>query len=146
MSGKQASNQKAQLVHRMECEVRFSEIDALGIIWHGHYLKYFEDCRESFGNKYGLGYQDIYNHGFAAPLIKLKIDFKKTGKYGDKLIVECTFVDTAASKIIFHYRIFRKEGHELLGTGETTQVFITLDQNLYITLPPFFEEWKKINL
>ena len=31
--------------------VRFSETDPLGIVWHGNYIKYFEDGREAFGRK-----------------------------------------------------------------------------------------------
>jgi len=26
-----------------DIRVRFSEIDALGVVWHGYYLYYFED-------------------------------------------------------------------------------------------------------
>ena len=36
--------------------IRFHEVDSLRIVWHGHYLKYFEDGREAFGRKYGIGY------------------------------------------------------------------------------------------
>ena len=35
-------------------EIRFSEVDSMGVVWHGHYVKYFEDAREAFGAKYGL--------------------------------------------------------------------------------------------
>ena len=30
-------------------QVRFSEVDALRKVWHGHYLQYMEDAREAFG-------------------------------------------------------------------------------------------------
>jgi len=42
-----------------EIEVRFSEVDSMNIVWHGAYSLYFEDAREAFGKKYGLGYLDI---------------------------------------------------------------------------------------
>ena len=29
--------------------VRFNETDPLGIVWHGNYISYFEEGRESFG-------------------------------------------------------------------------------------------------
>lgn len=35
---------------------RFSEVDSMNIVWHGSYPLYFEDAREAFGEKYGLGY------------------------------------------------------------------------------------------
>ena len=40
--------------------VRFSEVDSMRVVWHGEYVRYFEDGREAFGEQYpGLGYLDI---------------------------------------------------------------------------------------
>jgi acyl-CoA thioester hydrolase len=135
-----------QLTHRTEVDVRFSEVDALGIVWHGHYVKFFEDGREAFGKNFGLGYLDVYKHGFATPIVNLNVNFKKTVKYGERVIIETTFINSPASKIIFQYNIYRTSDNELVATGESTQVFMNLDHELYITLPAFFEEWKTINL
>ena len=30
-------------------EIRFSEVDMMGVVWHGAYAKYLEDAREAFG-------------------------------------------------------------------------------------------------
>ena len=49
-----------KLIVRTEILVRFNEADPLGIVWHGHYIRYFEDGREAFGNQYGIGYLDFY--------------------------------------------------------------------------------------
>ena len=132
-----------RLTNRTEIPVRFSEVDALGIVWHGHYVKFFEDSREAFGKQYGLGYLDVYKHKFATPLINLNVDFKKTVKYGDSVIIETTFINSAAAKIIFQYKIVRVSDGELVTTGESTQVFINLEHELFITNPPFYEEWKR---
>lgn len=135
-----------QLVNRTEVPVRFSEVDALGIVWHGHYLKFFEDGREAFGKQYELGYLDIHRQQFVVPLVNLNIDFKKTVKYGDTIIIETTYIDSPAAKIIFNYRLYRASDHALVATGESTQVFMDLKQELYITLPDFFQAWKKKHL
>lgn len=137
--------QASQLKNRTEVPVRFSEVDALGIVWHGHYLKFFEDGREAFGRQYGLGYLDIYGHKFATPLVNMNVDYKKTVKYGDSVIIETTYVDSPAAKIIFHYKVYRVSDGELVAKGESTQVFMSLEHELFITIPPFFEDWKKTN-
>lgn len=135
-----------KLANTINVPVRFSEVDALGIVWHGHYLKFFEDGREAFGRQYGLGYLDMYKHKFATPLVKINVDFKKTVKYGDQVKVITTFINSPAAKIIFHYEVYRESDNELVAAGESTQVFMNLDHELYITVPAFFEEWKKTNL
>ncbi len=66
-----------------ECTVRFSEVDAMGIVWHGNFVKYMEDGRESFGRKFGLAYYDLYEQGFTVPLVKMDIDYKLQLKYGE---------------------------------------------------------------
>jgi acyl-CoA thioester hydrolase len=135
-----------QLVNTTKVPVRFSEVDALGIVWHGHYLKFFEDGREAFGKQYQLGYLDFYRHKFATPLVKINVDFKRTVKYGDEVNIVTTFLDTPAAKIHFRYEIFRESDNELVATGESIQVFMNLDHELHITVPDFFAEWKKVNL
>lgn len=142
---KTISQPVSQLTNVTEVNVRFSEVDVLGIVWHGHYLKFFEDGREAFGKQYGLGYLDVYKHKLAVPLININVDFKKTVKYGDTVIIETTFINSPAAKIIFKYKVFRASDKELVATGESSQVFMNLEHELHITMPPFFEEWKKIN-
>jgi acyl-CoA thioester hydrolase len=134
------------LVNETSVPVRFSEVDSLGIVWHGHYIKFFEDGREAFGRHYGLGYLDVYHHKYATPLININVDFKKTVKYGDSVRIQTTFVNSAAAKIIFNYKIYRLSDNELVATGSSTQVFIDLEHKLMITIPDFFAEWKKEHL
>jgi len=134
------------LVNRTEVSVRFNEVDSLGIVWHGHYIKFFEDGREAFGKEFGLRYLDVYEAGFATPIVNINLDFKKTVRYGDSVIIETTFINSPASKLIFHYKIFRASDNELVATGESTQVFVTLDYQLYITVPDFLKAWKKKHL
>ena len=43
---------KKELTDITEIRVKFSEMDAMLRVWHGNYVKYFEDGRESFGRHY----------------------------------------------------------------------------------------------
>lgn len=131
------------LVDKLEVTVRFSEVDSMKIVWHGNYIKYFEDGRESFGNRFNLGYLDVYKHKIMIPIVKVECDYKRPLVYGDKAIVETTFVNSPAAKIVFNYKIYRKEDHELMATGSTTQVFLTPEGELLLTHPPFFSGWKE---
>lgn len=124
--------------------VKFSEVDSLRVVWHGNYVRYFEDGREAFGKAFGLGYLDIYGHGLAVPLIDLNVNFKKVLEYGDDAIIETTFVDSPAAKLIFDYTIRSARHGHVVCTGRSTQVFMDPHtQELHITMPPFMEQWKK---
>lgn len=133
-----------QLTHTIEVLVRFNEADPLGIVWHGHYIRYFEDARESFGLANGLGYLDVYEKGFVIPVVSVHCDFKKSLRYGDKVLVETVYVPSEAARLRFEYRLFNAASMELVATGYSIQVFLRREDNLLqLTNPSFFENWKK---
>ncbi|MCW3125494.1 MAG: 4-hydroxybenzoyl-CoA thioesterase [Bacteroidetes bacterium] len=122
-------------------KVRFNECDPLGIVWHGNYLKYFEEGREAFGEKYNFDYYDFYNKGYSTPVIHAETTFKKPLRYKDTAIVEVHFIRTEAAKIIFHYKI-KNEAGDVICTGSTTQVFVTNgSMELSLTVPDFITDW-----
>jgi acyl-CoA thioester hydrolase len=132
------------LTDQTEVYVRFNEADPLGIVWHGHYIRYFEDGREAFGKRYGVSYLDFYNKGIAVPVVSVQCDFKKALRYGDSVIVETTYINTAAAKLKFEYRIVDGTTKTLVAKGSSLQVFVDAKTfELRLTLPEFFEEWKR---
>ena len=134
---------KMELTSRTEIQVRFNEADPLGIVWHGHYIRYFEDGREAFGNMHDLGYLEVYKLGFVIPVVSVQCDFKRSLRYGDRVIVETRFIPTDAAKLKFTYRLFNAASGELVATGSSVQVFLSKnDSVLQLSNPPFFEDWK----
>ena len=131
-----------------QVRVRFEETDPLGIVWHGNYIKYFEDGREAFGRHYGISYLDQKENGYATPIVKSSTEHKLPLQYGDIATIKTIFTDSLAAKMIFRYEIYN-QNKQLVCTGETTQVFV--DElgrgNLSLNNPDFFVEWKKkVNL
>ena len=134
---------KNELINRVEVLVRFNEADPLGIVWHGHYIRYFEDGREAFGNKYGVGYLDFYKNGFIVPIVSIKCDYKRSLRYGDRVIVETRFLPTEAAKMNFNYFLYNAATDELVATGSSVQVFLDKEKSeLQLINPPFFQAWK----
>lgn len=132
------------ITHTIEQDVKFSEVDSLGIVWHGHYVQYFEDGREAFGKKYNLRYLDFYENGYVVPIVSLQCDFKRSLRYGDRMIIETTYIPTPSAKLNFEYKIINATTKELIITGSTSQVFLSSgDLVLQLTNPQFFQDWKE---
>ena len=130
--------------HETEVTVRFNEADPLGIVWHGHYLRYFEDGREAFGKIHGISYLDCYKQGLALPIVSVRCDYSKPLRYGDTVIVQTIFVNCSAAKVMFDYKIFEASQKTLVARGSSVQVFVDVKSfQLQLTLPAFFEEWKQ---
>ncbi|MCR4827658.1 MAG: acyl-CoA thioesterase [Bacteroidales bacterium] len=128
-----------------EVDIRFSEVDSMGFVWHGNYAMYFEDARELFGQTYQLEYLRMYEMGFYAPLVELKFNYKKAVRYQSRIKVKCTYRNTDSAKIVFDYEIRDAATDELMVTGHTVQVFLDLNYNLIWQVPDFYKEWKSIN-
>lgn len=133
------------LNNKTEIAIRFNEVDSLRVVWHGHYVKYFEDGREAFGKQYQLGYLDVFEQAkLAVPIVDLQVNFKRILEYGDSAIIETTFINSPAAKLMFEYKIMSAKHGYIACTGRSTQVFMNpYNKELYITMPPFIEEWKK---
>jgi acyl-CoA thioester hydrolase len=133
----------AHLIHTSETTIRFSEVDSMRIVWHGNYIKFFEDGREAFGKQYGIGYLDMYAAGLMTPVVEISCNYKKQLSYGDEVIIETKYINTEAAKILFHYDLYRKNDHELVATGKSVQVFLDKNGELLLTVPDYIIEWKK---
>jgi len=132
------------LSHTTEILIRFNEADPLGIVWHGHYIRYFEDGREAFGKKYGIGYMDFIKQNVVVPIVHTECNYKRSLRFGDSVMVESIYKPTEAAKIVFDYKLYNVADGLLVATGTTTQVFLEKEsQTLLLNNPVFFEEWKK---
>ncbi len=126
-------------------KVRFSEVDSVGIVWHGNFVKYLEDGRESWGKKYEFSYQDMYNNGFVAPIVKVDIDYKSMLKHNDEFLIKTIYEDTVAAKMIFKYELYKLPEKKLVAKAKTIQVFMNLNKELMLTNPEFVLNWKQKN-
>lgn len=134
----------ASIVNTTHTTVRFSEVDSMHVVWHGEYVRYFEDGREAFGRKYpGLGYLDFYANGYTAPIVDLQIQYVAPLTVNDVAIIETRYIETIAAKLSFEYIIRRERDGALVARGSTVQVFVDAEGNMLLNNPTFYEEWKE---
>ena len=126
-----------------ELEIRFSEVDSMGVVWHGSYPLYFEDARELFGKKYDLTYMGFFDQGCFAPIVELTFHYKKPIKYGMCPRIDIIYRPTEAAKIVFDYEIYDTEDESLIATGHSVQVFMNQQYQLIWENPEFYLQWKK---
>ena len=132
------------LTNKTSIRVRFSEVDAMQVVWHGEYVRYFEDGREAFGRHYGIGYTNIVDEGYLVPIVELNVYFKQSLKFGETATVETRYIPCEAAKILFEYTIYRDYDQAVMATGSSVQVFLDKQtQQLELNNPEFYTLWKK---
>ena len=121
--------------HETPILVRFYEVDAYGVVWHGHYIGWFEAGRNELTERFQIGPLQLKDKNLLAPVVEVSCQFKLPATYGDSLIVQTTMERTEVAKLIFHYRILHRESGKVLATGATTHVLTDLKGNLLYRVP-----------
>jgi len=136
-------NVSEKLTDTIRIRVPFYDVDSIQMVWHGNFVKYLEEGRESFGFKYGLEYMHIYNSGYVAPIADMHMEYKNTAGIGDTLIVETSYKPCRGAKLMFDYVITRECDGELILKASTVQLFVTREGVFEVSTPGFYAEWKK---
>lgn len=132
-----------ELVVEKELEIRFSEVDMMGVVWHGNYPLYLEDAREAFGAEFGLSYALYIKENVFVPIVKMDVDYKRPVRFGMKPVIRIEYVPTDAAKLIFDYKLYDKESGDVFLTARTVQVFMDRDYKLMWFSPDFYTQWKQ---
>ena len=111
--------------HQVEIRVRYSETDQMGVVYHGNYVPYFEIGRVEWLRNKGISYKSLEESGIALPIVSMTLNYKKSARYDDLLIVKTTFKKQSSVKIEFDCEIW-SEKNELLTTAHFILVFLNL--------------------
>ncbi len=122
--------------------VRFEEVDALAIVWHGRYPSYFEDGRVLLGEQYGLGYMDFYQQGIVAPIKQLHVDYQLPLRFGESFTIEAILHWSDAVRLN-HEFILRNAAGEVTTSGYTVQLLLDKQDNVLMVPPPFYEQFRQ---
>ncbi len=123
-----------------EIRVRFNEVDSWGMVWHGHYVAWFEIGRMALLRKFRLLPTDFTQMGYIAPVVDLKCGFKEPALLDQEVIVRTTVLKPTKAALVFHFQVVRKSDGKLLASGEETQVLMGLDGRLLYFIPQDLKE------
>jgi acyl-CoA thioester hydrolase len=115
-------------------KVRFCEVDSYQVVWHGHYIAWFELARNELASRFGLDPEQLRAGGVMAPVVDLSCKFKLPARYGDEVVVQTTMQRCETTKLIFHYTVRRDT--EILVEGSTTHVLTDLNGTMLYRVPP----------
>ena len=122
--------------HAFHHRVRFRECDPMGIVYHVHYVDWFEYARTEALRDLGVPYKDISDRGIILPVTHLEIDYKDSARYDDIVRVETRPVLSSSTvRISCHYRILREPDDHLLVTGRVDLCFLDPERGRPVRAP-----------
>lgn len=115
------------MITKTSFNVRYSEIDKMGIVHHSNYPKWFEIGRRDFLHKAGIPNSSINSQGFYLPLSEIECKFKRPAKYGDEILVITGVIFLSCVKVMFEYKVLNKVSGKLLAMGKTVHAWTGRD-------------------
>src|SRR5512145_610999 len=122
--------------YRVELEVRFREVDAYGIVWHGHFLDWLEVARHRFAAHFGFDTMAALERGHRLPMLEVRVEYRAPACCGDRIEVEIELADDPRKVVAFSYHVRRARDRKLLAVAHTVQVVQGTDGTLLIGWPP----------
>jgi len=119
---------------RVELEVPFHDVDVLNVVWHGHYLKYFEVARTKLLRSFGLDAGEIIGAQFQLMVGESRCRHIRPLRYGDRFEVAAWLGETR-HRLDVHFQIDECESKEKCATGLTRLVTLDLEGRLLHRTP-----------
>jgi acyl-CoA thioester hydrolase len=124
----------AQMFHETPLKVRFYEVDSYRVVWHGHYIAWFEVGRNDLAARFGLDPEQLKEIGLMAPVVDLRCAFKRAAAFGDEVVIQTTMERCETAKLTFRYMVMREK--DVLAEGSTTHVLTDLKGTMLYQIPP----------
>jgi acyl-CoA thioester hydrolase len=85
--------------------VIYGDTDAMGIVYYGNYLRYFEIGRNELFRACGGTYRDIEASGFALPVAEVGAKYVAPARYDDEIDIETRVMQASGARLRFEYRL-----------------------------------------
>lgn len=125
--------------HQTTINVRFNEVDAYRVAWHGHYVAWMEIGRSGLAGRFGLDAFQLAEMGYLGPVINLEIKYLRPARFNDELTVRTRIIPSHTATLQFESVIVDAGGAKL-AVGLTTHALTDLDGVLQFQLPPVVAE------
>ncbi|MBN7773521.1 acyl-CoA thioesterase [Clostridium aminobutyricum] len=108
-------------MRKYETEIRviYADTDAMGIVYHTNYIKWFEAGRNEYLRQIGYPYSRLEEEGVWLPVAAVNCEYKAPARYDDILLIQTGVAEMKAATVIIKYEIYNKETGELLVTGNS---------------------------
>lgn len=113
----------------------FSEVDAMGVAWHGNYLRFFEAAHTELMQKIGLGFAVYAENGLAAPVVQSHVDYYAPLMLDEEFTVKAELFWNDGARLDTAYTVTGSDG-TVRATGFTVQMFWGLKSREAFIFPP----------
>ncbi len=106
-------------------QLRWSECDPAGIIYHAHIFDWFSEARTEWLRRQHLDYyEDMRPAGLELLVRRAEVQFFHAMRPGDALVVRAALSDLTPTRATFTYQVLSHKGQRM-SSGWTEHIFVT---------------------
>lgn len=128
--------------NHVNIRVIYADTDAMGIVYHTNYIKWFEIGRTELLRSMGIVYAHMEALGYNMPLTEAYCHYLLPAKYDQIIVVETEMEYIKRASMKFNYTIFDEERESALVEGYTVHA-CTNNLGKIVRFPAFIVD--KIN-
>lgn len=123
--------------HVYEVKVYYADTDSYGVVWHGAYIKWFEQGRVEFSNMVGIEFEELDKLNISLPVVDMNIRYKRPARFNDILVVETELQEIKNTRIIFNTIIKDKKTDVVFVNSTVTIVPVDKNGRLLRKIPDY---------
>ena len=127
-----------QFAHQLR--VRFAETDAMGVVYYGNYLTFFEASRVDYLRAIGCPYRELETAGLVAAVTEAHCYYHAPARFDELLEVHVRIAQLRKASMTFAYEVRRPEDDRRLATGTTSHACLNQATLRPTALPPPLRE------
>lgn len=109
----------------VELSIPFYDLDPIGVVWHGHYAKYFELARCALLDQFNYGYDAMRDSGYMWPVIDMQVRYVKPLVFGQRVKVSANLREWEY-RLLIDYVIKDAVSGKRSTKGTTSQVAVDI--------------------
>jgi len=109
--------------HVYRHRVRYRECDPMSVVYHAHYVDYFEAARTEALRAQGLPYKTLEDAGIIMPVVEMNVRYHQPARYDDLVEVTVRFPETPNVRVITEYEVRRAGEEPILVAGRVVLCF-----------------------
>lgn len=103
-------------------KVEFYDVDTMGVVWHGNYVKYMEAVRCVLLDKIGYGYSVMLEEGFAFPVITISVKYVRSLVFGENAVIKAYLLEYK-DRVRIKYEVLNSAG-KVATKAESVQIAV----------------------
>ena len=122
--------QRPKFIAKQECvfPISFHDTDAMQVVWHGNYIKFFELAREAMFEEFGYTYEQMQKDKLIFPITEVSCKYRRSLTINDKALKVIAMLTDFEGKLIVCYEVYKVgDDKHLCAYGKTEQVAMTTD-------------------